>query len=490
MIIVHVGSEVVPFSKTGGLADVLGSLPLSIAERGNEVIIISPLYKSVTEKIDFRKQDMKFSLNINGENVYAKVYSKKINKYVTAYFIGNDSFFLRDGLYVDENGIDYKDNAKRFIFFSRAAIELIQHLNIMPDVVHSHDWHTGLIPAYMKTLNKNKFSSAISVFTIHNMGYRGMFPRSDMAMTGLGWEYYTSDFLKFYGKISLLKAGIVFADAVTTVSPTYSEEILTSEFGYGMSGILRARRSDLFGILNGVDYEQWSPEIDRYIPRKYTVDAIEFKHDSKTALNRMLNLDDSDAPIMGIVTRLTRQKGIDLIIEAVSRIISMGFKFVLLGSGDKSYEEKIRKLADRYKRRCSVKIGFDNSLAHLIEAGADMYVMPSLYEPCGLNQMYSLKYGTVPIVRATGGLNDTIVEYEPSAEKGNGFRFRGQSADEMLSAIKKAGDVYHDKGKWQRLVRNCMSYDFSWSKSTEDYELLYKVYIMKSYLHGYRSSIT
>ncbi len=485
MIIVHAGSEVVPFSKTGGLADVLGALPLSLGKMSHDAIIVSPLYKSVMERLKPGKPALTFTIRLNDENITADIYSLKINERVTAYFIANDSLFLRDGLYVDRNNIDYKDNSKRFIFLSRAVLELIQRLNIEPDVIHSHDWQTGLVPVYMKTLYKERFSRAVSVFTIHNIGYQGTFWHFDMPLTGLGWEYFTSDYLEFYGKISFLKAGIVFADAVTTVSPTYSREILNPEFGYGMEGILKTRRSDLFGILNGVDYEEWSPEHDKFIPNQYSTDTIELKRDDKMVLNRMFNLDHNDAPVIGMITRLARQKGIDLVINAAARIISMGFKLVLLGSGDKPYEDKMKEIANRYKGRFGVRIGFDNSLAHLIEAGSDLFLMPSVYEPCGLNQMYSLRFGTVPVVRATGGLNDTIVEYNPSSEKGNGFKFRERNADDMLSALKRAMDVFNEQSKWLRLVKTGMSYDFSWDRSAEHYELLYKAYSIKSLLHGY-----
>ncbi len=490
MIIVHAGSEVVPFSKTGGLADVLGALPLSLAKKGHDVLIISPLYRSVIEKFKPEKLALPLEIKLSDETVHADIYSIRINERATAYFIANDSLFLRDGLYVDKNGIDYEDNSKRFLFFSRAVLELIKNLNIKPGVIHSHDWQAGFVPVYMKTLYKDYFNATASVFTIHNIGYQGTFRHLDMQLTGLGWEYFTSDYLEFYGKISFLKAGIVFSDAVTTVSPTYSKEILGHEFGYGMDGILKTRQSDLFGILNGVDYEQWNPEHDRFIPHPYGMDTLELKQDNKTTLIRMFNLDNSNAPVIGMITRLARQKGIDFVIEAIARIMAMGFKLVLLGSGDKPYENKIKDIADRYKGRVSVKIGFDNSLAHLIEAGSDMFLMPSVYEPCGLNQMYSLKYGTVPVVRATGGLNDTIIEYEPSPENGNGFKFKDQSADAMLPALKAAMDVYQDKQRWQRLIKACMSYDFSWDKSAADYELLYKAYTIKSYLHGYSSPLT
>ncbi len=485
MIIVHAGPEVVPFSKTGGLADVLGSLPLSLADRGNEVIIVSPLYRSVMARKPL-KLDTSLSVPLGDRTLPGDVYWIKINEHTKAYFIANDALFLRDGLYVDPGGVDYKDNAARFIFFSRAVPELLGKLGIVPDVVHSHDWQSGLVPVYLKTLYRDRFRGVACVFTIHNIGYQGTFWHLDMPLTGLGWEYFTKEYLEFYGKISLLKAGIVFADAVTTVSPTYSREILTPEFGYGMEGVLRSREPDLYGILNGVDYDQWAPEHDRFIPHPYGADEIDLKHDNKITLNRMFGLDNSSTPIIGMITRLTQQKGIDLVEGAIGRMVAMGLKLVLLGSGDRAYEDRIRNIAARYKGRVGAKIGFDNSLAHLIEAGADMFLMPSLYEPCGLNQMYSLRYGTVPVVRATGGLNDTITEYDPSHETGNGFKFSDQSADSMLLALKRAVDTYTDRQRWQRLSRACMSYDFSWHRSSQDYELLYRAYGTRSYLHGDR----
>jgi starch synthase len=489
MNIVHVASEVVPFSKTGGLADVIGALPLSLAKRGHDVTVISPLYKCVVEKFKNLEKGISFKVILNDQSIPADIYSLKINEHTTAYFIGNDALFLRDGLYVDKNSIDYPDNSKRFAFFSRAVLELIKRLNIKADIIHSHDWQTGLVPAYIKTLYHKDFMGIVSVFTIHNIGYQGLFWHLDMPLTGLGWEYFTSNYLEFYGKLSFLKAGIVFADTVTTVSPTYSKEILTPEFGYGMEGILKTREQDLFGILNGVDYEQWNPEHDKFIPHQYNIDTIELKQDNKRTLNRMFNLDDNDAPIIGMITRLAQQKGIDLVIDAIGRIMAMGFKLAILGSGDKPYEEKVNEIAGRYKGRLGIKIGFDNSLAHLIEAGADIFLMPSVYEPCGLNQMYSLKYGTVPVVRATGGLNDTIEEYDSAHGKGNGFKFKNKDVEEMLLALKRALDVYSDKQKWKQLIRTCMSYDFSWDKSAVNYELLYRAYLIKSYLHGYISKL-
>lgn len=487
MKIVHVASEVVPFSKTGGLADVIGALPLALSKRGNTVAIVSPLYKSVVQKFKPQRNDITFTITVGGQTIQAEIYSIKINDHTIAYFIGNDALFMRDGLYVDKNNIDYPDNSTRFIFFSRSTIELIKRLNILPDIIHSHDWQSGLVPAYLKTLYREDFLGTVSVFTIHNLGYQGEFWHLDMPLTGLGWEYFTSEYLEFYGKISFLKAGIVFSDTVTTVSATYSREILTPEFGYGMEGILKTRKQDLFGILNGADYEQWDPEHDKFIPHQYNAKTIELKRDNKMTLNRIFNLDDNDAPIIGMITRLAKQKGIELVIEGIGRIIAMGFKLVLLGSGDKPYEEKIKEIANRYKGRVGVKIGFDNNLAHLIEAGADLFLMPSMYEPCGLNQMYSLRYGTVPVVRATGGLNDTIVEYEITSGKGNGFKFNGMNVDEMLSALKRAMLIYNDRQKWNELIKSCMAYDFSWDKSAINYELLYKAYIIKSYLHGYRN---
>ncbi|MGB9735619.1 MAG: glycogen synthase GlgA [bacterium] len=488
MKIIHVASEVVPFSKTGGLADVVGALPVALARKEHEVIIISPFYKSVAEKFNPQKQDITFNIPFPDQTLRAEIYFIQINEKTKAYFIANDALFMRDGLYVDKNSIDYPDNSKRFIFFSRAAIELVKHMDAVPDIIHSHDWQAGLVPAYMKTLYKQDLMGVVSVFTIHNLGYQGLFWHLDMPLTGLGWEYFTSDFLEFYGKISLLKAGIVFSDAVTTVSPTYSKEILTPEFGYGMEGILKTREKDLFGILNGVDYNEWNPEHDRFIPHQYNARTIDLKHDNKMTLNRMFNLDDNDAPIIGMITRLAKQKGIELVIDGINRIISMGFKLVLLGSGDKPYEEKIKEISNRYKGRVGIKIGFDNNLAHLIEAGADIFLMPSVYEPCGLNQMYSLKYGTVPVVRATGGLNDTIEEYDPSSGKGNGFKFKNKDVDEMLSALKRAMSLYNNKQKWNELIKLCMSYDFSWDRSATNYELLYKAYLIKAYLQGYRKS--
>ncbi len=488
MIIVHAGSEVVPYSKTGGLADVLGALPLSLADRGHQVIIVSPLYPSVADKYKPVREPLSLSIRLDAQVHTADVYSIAVNEHATAYFIANDALFSRDGLYVDKNGIDYPDNAQRFIFFSRAVLVLLKKLGIKPDIIHTHDWQSGLVPVYMKALERDYYRGTVSVFTIHNIGYQGTFWHFDMPLTGLGWEYFTSDYLEFYGKLSLLKAGIVFADAVTTVSPTYSREILTPAFGYRMDGVLKTRQHDLFGILNGVDYAQWDPAQDRFIPHQYTRETLDMKQSNKVTLNKMFNLDTTDAPVIGMITRLAQQKGIDLLLGSINRILSMGFKLVLLGSGDKVYEDRVQKIAAGHSGRMSVRIGFDNSLAHLIEAGADVFLMPSVYEPCGLNQMYSLKYGTVPVVSTTGGLNDTVMEYNPSSEQGNGFKFEPQNAEDMLAALRKVLDAYHDRQRWQRLIRAGMAYDFSWKRSAADYELLYKAYLIRSYLHGFRDA--
>lgn len=474
--------EVVPYAKTGGLADVAGALSQALS-KNNEVVVVMPLYKEVRKKnIELEETGKAIEVPIHNRIERAEIKKHKINNVIT-YFIECDKYYDRDELYTTSEG-DFQDNAERFSFFCKAVIKMIKSIDYKPDIIHCHDWQTGLIPVYVHDDKKKGdpfFKDTKVIFTIHNLAYQGTFWHFDMYLTGLSWDYFTPDGIEFYGKINFLKAGIMFSNKITTVSPKYAQEIQTEEFGHGLEGVLRYRKNDLVGILNGVDYQEWSPENDIYIKKKYDIKNIEGKQICKEDLIEIFNLQiKPTSPIIGSVTRIAEQKGIDIFCEAIPQIIEMGIGIVVLGKGDKEYEQKLLSLQDKFKGKIGVKIGFDNALAHKIEAGADMFLMPSKYEPCGLNQMYSLKYGTVPIVRATGGLDDTIKNFSPTTGKGNGFKFKNYSSKDLVAKVKKALTIYKNKRQWMKLVKNGMQEDFSWDVSAKKYEALYKLALKKS----------
>ncbi len=392
------------------------------------------------------------------------------------YLIKCDEFFDRGSLYGTAKG-DYRDNAERFIFFSRCALEACIKLGFTPDIVHCHDWQSGLIPAYLKTIYSNKpnFLKTGSVFTIHNIAYQGLFDRAAFNLTGLPGRLFSIDGLEYWGNMSILKAALMFSDIINTVSKKYSEEIQTTEFGYGMEGILAMRRADLYGILNGVDYDEWNPETDKFLAAQYSSADLKGKQACKEDLLKEFNLPASlrTQPLLGVISRLADQKGFDLLAEIIDELMAINLGFVLLGTGEQKYHDLFAAIGKKYPKRAGIKIAYNNAIAHKIEAGCDLFLMPSRYEPCGLNQIYSLKYGTVPVVRATGGLDDTIVDYNEKDGRGNGFKFSEYSAQEFLHSIKRALKIYADKTKWARLVKNCMANDFSWEQSARQYMELY-----------------
>lgn len=394
---------------------------------------------------------------------------------ISVYFIENKDYYDRAGLYQDPAvGKDYQDNCERFSFFSKAVLETAQALGIKPDVIHCNDWQSALVPAYLKTLHKdnNYFRGTVTLFTIHNLAYQGLFPKENMPMTGLDWSYFNWKQLEYYGNINLLKAGIVFSDIITTVSRKYAEEIQTAEFGAGLDGVLRERAGDLYGVPNGTDYSVWNPEKDKLIPANYGLKNLKGKKVCKQHLQKKLKLPESDAPIIGMIGRVASQKGLDLVMECWDELMKEDVEFVLLGTGEPNIEQALKSTAARYPGKASINIGFDNQLSHEIEAGSDMFLMPSKFEPCGLNQLYSLKYGTVPIVRRTGGLADTI-------DASVGFSFQSYSSKEMLETIKKALKLYRDQSKWLELMKNGMLQDWSWEKSAREYLALYRKALAK-----------
>ncbi len=477
MHILFVVSEIAPFSKTGGLADVAGKLPMELARSGLEVKVVTPFYRSVRDGgFDPDKPDESITIRLGGETIRISILKKTISRGLSVYFIRYDPFYDRNRLYGTPKG-DYPDNAERFILLNKAALSLCGRIGFNPDIIHCHDWQTGLIPAALKAPmgDRSPFRGTRSVFTIHNLAYQGSFPPDTMALSGLPQEFYSIQGLEFYGRMNFLKSGIIFADKVTTVSSRYAEEILTPEFGFGMDGVLRSREDGITGIRNGIDYSEWNPKTDPYIASRYDVEDPSGKTDCKKEAAEIFGLPDlRDTPLFGMITRLAVQKGLDLVVEAVDGILAAGISLIVLGQGDERYERRLQDIARKNPGRISVKIAFDPVLSHKIEAGSDFFLMPSRYEPCGLNQMFSLKYGTIPIVRATGGLDDTIQPFDRTTGEGTGFKFAEYSTSTLLKTIAEAVSVYRDKKNWERLVRNAMRADFSWRATAPAYVRLYK----------------
>ena len=485
MKILLASSEIYPFAKTGGLADVAGALPKALKKIGMDVRVIMPKYKGIEEKgFPLTYKDYIFSCPIAQRAVSGEIVESEYDG-VQAYLVEKDEYFYRDHLYSTQDG-DYLDNAERFIFFSKSILEAVKLTGWFPDVLHCNDWQTGLVPLFLRALYKDDPTLAKigTLFTIHNLGYQGLFWHYDMHLLNVGWEYFTPRYLEFYGKINFLKAGIVSSDIINTVSKKYSQEIQTPEFGAGLDGVLRSRERDLYGIINGVDYDDWSPDTDAYIPAKFIAETIHLKARNKAALQKAFGLPTRpDAPLVASISRLADQKGFDLIADTLEAMVAQDTQYVLLGTGERKYHELFAALSKKHPNSFAVKIAYDNSLAHLIEAGADIFLMPSRYEPCGLNQIYSLKYGTVPVVRAVGGLEDTIRDDPARPDLATGFKFYEYSAEEMLRALRRALDLYRNKEAWLVLVKRCMQEDFSWEKSAMEYAALYKKALEK---HGFR----
>lgn len=475
MRILYLSSEVVPFAKTGGLADVSGSLPKALEELGHDVRVIMPKYKMVDEnKFGLAKIAENIAVNINGKTEYAIIYEGRMpGSKVVVYFVSCDKYFGRPGLY-QENGVDYPDNCERFAFFCRAAAEFISNFPWKPEIVHANDWQSALIIPYIKLIYK--WPKIATIYSVHNMGYLGLFKKEELPITGFSWDMFTSDKLEFWDQISLAKAGLVFTDIISTVSETYAKEIQTPEFGFGLDGLLRFRKDDTFGVINGLDYSVWNPERDPNIPKKYGIKSILLKAENKKALQKKSELDvKASIPLLGMTTRLAAQKGFDIFSGALDRIIGLNCQIVILGTGDQKYHDLLKQKKREYEGQLAVKLGFDAELAELIYAGSDMFLMPSKYEPCGLGQLISFKYGTVPVVRKTGGLADTVHEFNPKTGVGDGFVFEEYSADALFNAIKRGITAYKNKKSWRALLEKIMAYDYSWEKSAAKYVDLYKL---------------
>lgn len=481
--------EAIPFAKTGGLADVTGSLPKALSKLGHQVKVILPKYKMVNE-VSFDLQEVNIALpeiplGEKKEKIKLKRYRIPDSE-IEYLFIINDKYYDRGELYVDKTtGFDYPDNDERFILFAKGTLEVLKALNWQPDIIHANDWQSALIPAYLKTLYAGDpfFAGTATVFTVHNIAYQGNFPKDSFAKIGVAKDlFYPTSPFEFWGNVNFLKVGISYADVVSTVSERYAVEIQSSsEFGYGLEGVLRTRNADLYGIVNGVDYEEWSPEKDKFIPYRYNMEDLSGKEKNKRGLLEKCNLPVSkkNVPLIGIISRLADQKGFDILAEISNELLSLDLKMVILGTGEEKYHKLFQEMTKEYPQKISVNLRFDNPLAHLIEAGSDMFLMPSRYEPCGLNQLYSLKYGTVPIVRETGGLADTIQDYNSVTGKGTGFVFKDYDSDELLETIKRALRVYQDKEVWTKLMKNGMQKDFSWQASAKKYEDLYQKALQK-----------
>jgi starch synthase len=480
--ILFAASEVTPFAKTGGLADVAGSLPAALASLGHQVRVVMPLYRSVKEgPFGIKPYEKALSVPFKGQKLKAGVFLAKKSRNVHYYFIQRDEFFDRSGLYGTSEG-DYFDNAERFIFFSRGILEFNKSSGFQPDIIHCHDWQSSLVPVFLKSLYESDpvFKRAKSVFTIHNLAYQGVFSKEMMAVSELPMELFSMRGLEYYNKMNFMKGGIVFSDIITTVSEKYAQEIQTPEYGYGLEGVLRERRGDIYGILNGVDYTSWNPRTDPHIAAKYDKTTLSGKKKCKEDLRKAYKLKGSEEfPIIGIISRLAGQKGFDILAEAMDDLVKMDLCVVILGTGEAKYEKQFAALGKKYPGRLGVRVAFDNVLAHKIEAGSDMFLMPSKYEPCGLNQMYSLKYGTIPIVRATGGLDDTIRRFDPKTSEGNGFKFSAYSPQALLEETQRALDIFQDKKTWAALVQKAMTMDFSWKKSAHKYDEIYDLAIKK-----------
>ncbi len=484
MNILFATAEVVPFCKTGGLGDVCGSLPRALEKLGHRPVIILPAFRQVFESgLPIEPTGVEFEIPIGQKQVQGQYLQSMLpGSNVPVYFVDNPGYYDREDFYHDQ-GEDYRDNCERFTFYCRAALKAIPLLDLGTDLVHCHDWTTGLIPAYLKTLlgDRQPYDQIATLTTIHNLAYQGNFWHWDMALTGIDWKYFNWRQMEFYGNLSFMKTAIVFSDTISTVSPTYAKEIMRPPLSCGLEGALQHRKEDLFGILNGADYDHWDPATDESLgDNKYDASNFEAgKAACKAALQRELGLPERpDVPLLAAVGRLTDQKGFDLIARVIQQWAPEHLaQWVILGTGEAKYHQVLGQLAAEHPQRVAVRLEFSNELAHRIEAGADMFLMPSQYEPCGLNQLYSLKYGTVPVVRSTGGLADTVLDTDPQTlakDTATGFTFSEYTALALSDTLRRACEVFADKPEWRQLIRRGQEQDWSWGQSARKYVDLYE----------------
>ncbi|MBI4588590.1 MAG: glycogen synthase GlgA [Candidatus Rokubacteria bacterium] len=476
MRILFISPEVEPFAKTGGLADVAGALPKALARLGHDVRVLMPKYRGV-ERLSGPLTPViaRLRVPIADRTAEGALLEGRMAASLPIYFLAQDHYYDRDGLYGTSDG-DYWDNCERFVFFCRAAVEALRSLGWTPQVIHANDWQSALVSVYLETLYRDDPALAKigTLFTIHNLAYQGVFWHYDMPMTGFGWDLFTPAGIEFYGKINFLKGGLVFSDLLTTVSRTYAREIQTAEFGCGLEGVLQERSRALHGVINGIDYEAWNPASDAAIPKGYTAEDLQGKSACKLALQEELGLVPEPVPLLGMVTRLAEQKGLSLVLEALPALLAEGVQLALLGSGEPTIERAFSEATSEHRGRVAVRLGYDAALARRIYAGADCFLMPSRYEPCGLGQLISLRYGTVPLVRWTGGLVDTVKEFDSAKQAGTGFGFAPFSSEALLECVRRALGVYRQPALWTRLRRNAMAEDFSWEASAREYVSLYR----------------
>ena len=481
-----VSSEAVPYAKTGGLADVAGALPLELAKLGHDVILLLPRYRCLSESGRSFRSVCQLQV-VTPQGLIDTLIEEDVipigegGRRARVWTIWNEAYFDRPGLYQDQ-GVDYPDNLDRFSFLCRATIEVMAYLRTAcrwnTHILHLHDWQTALCAVYLKTIDRDRaeIQGVRTVLTLHNVGYQGLFPEDQFEKTGLPPSLFTPVALEYYGSVNLLKGGMVFADYVTTVSPTYAREILTPEFGFGLEGVLRNRGDRPMGILNGIDIDRWNPETDSYLPANYSVIDRSGKQVCKQMLQREFQLPETSVPLLSVIARLTLQKGLDLVAAIIPQLMAMDLQLVILGTGEPGLEAKLKMLQARYPHSMGLRIGFDEGLAHRIEGGADVFVMPSRYEPCGLSQLYSLRYGTVPVVRKTGGLADTVlplIQKSRQAGRATGFHVEEDTAAALLVVLRRAMARYQDRSMWEQLVEAGMTTDVSWARSANAYDRLF-----------------
>lgn len=476
MRILLASSEVHPFSKTGGLADMVGALGKALARAGHRVGIVTPLYTGIREKLpNLRLTPLPLDFPLGLSRVEGEVWEFDPEPNLTIYLIEQPAFYQRANLY-QIHGADYDDNAERFIFFSKVAAHLALHLPWQPEILHAHDWQAAFAPLFLYHQRQKPgwHAAPRTCLTVHNLAYQGIFPAGHYALTNLPWDYFHPGGVEFHHQTNCLKAGLAFSELLTTVSPSYAKEITTDEYGCGLDGLLRHRRRQLHGILNGVDYDEWNTTANRHLPHAYSVDDLAGKAANKADLQRELNLPQNDSvPVFGNIGRLAEQKGVDILVGALHEMLQWDIQFVSLGTGSPQFERAMLDLAARFPGKAAIRIGFDQALSHRIEAGSDFFVMPSRFEPCGLNQMYSLRYGAVPIVRQTGGLQDTVIDLRESPEAANGVKFAQYSVSALVKALQKALVLYAEKDLMVRFRRNGMKADFSWERTAGEFEQVY-----------------
>lgn len=464
-----VASEGVPFSKTGGLADVTGALFRVLAERGNETYLILPYYDQTKKVLSDFDKEYKVEVEISERKINGKILIKQYHKNAYAVMVENQEYFDRKGLY-GQDGVDYSDNAERFGFFDKAVVEIVEKGILNFDILHLNDWQTGLIPLFIR----DHRLSVKTLFTIHNLAYQGNFTADILPLLKINPEFFNIEGIEFYGKASFLKSGIVFSDKISTVSPSYAKEILTPEFGEKLEGILKTRKNDLYGVLNGIDYELWNPEIDKYIYANYSYESLDNKTVNKESILKEFELYDLEKPLFGMVSRIATQKGFDILIDALKDFLKEDVSFIILGTGDKQLEASLKSLSEKYPKKFRLLLGFDEQIAHKIYAGSDFFLMPSAYEPCGLGQLIALKYGTLPVVHAVGGLKDTIDNYNEFTKCGNGFSFEDYSREDLINMLLKAKTIFRQKDVFTSIKKKAMLCDFSWNSSTSKYEEIYR----------------